>query len=76
MLYFKHLIHNLLLKCLISFKYFVLAGERLLKYYTLPNLRVQKIENTKECINYMAERGINVTGIRPEGKLNYFSYVV
>ncbi|RDD47819.1 Interaptin [Trichoplax sp. H2] len=43
-----------------------LAGERLAKYYTLPKLRVQKIENTKECINFMAERGINVTGIRAE----------
>lgn len=54
----------------------MLAGERLPKYYTLVNLRVQKIENTKECINFMAERGINVTGIRPEGILSYLSSIV
>lgn len=47
----------------------VIAGDKVEKLNSKPTMRIHKIQNTGQCLKFIADKGVKLVGIAPEGKL-------
>lgn len=48
----------------------VIAGDTVDKLNKKPTMRIHKIQNTGQCLKFIADKGVKLVGIAPEGKFN------
>lgn len=45
----------------------VIAGDKVEKLNRKPTMRIHKIQNTGQCLKFIADKGVKLVGIAPEG---------